>query len=124
MAEITPTKREAAAHTRIVTWVLGNDDFGAAVEISDHPDKTVHCYGTFASATVTLYGSNNPADVGVNPSGGTWVILKDDGANNIAYTAKDGDVIATNYRYISCRATGGGGTTAITVNINAIRRNV
>lgn len=123
MAEITPTKREGAAHTRIITWVLANNDFGAAVEISDHQDKTVHVYGTFSAATVTLYGSNNPADVGVNPSGGTWVVLKDDGANNIAYTSNDGDAIVQNYRFITCRATGGGAT-SVTVNLNAVRRNV
>lgn len=124
MPGINFSKGNTTANTLPISWVLTNDTYGKPIEISDFADKTVHFYGTFASATVTLYGSNNPADAvgeGVDPSSGTWVALVDPQGNSIAKTTAAIEQILENPKYITAKATGGGATTSVTVAINAAR---
>lgn len=93
-----------------------NGDSGAALECGDFTDKTIHFYGTWgAGGSMTLYGSNNPADVGVDPASGSWVPLVDAQGNVITKTANAIEVILESPLYLSVKATAGDGTT----NLNA-----
>jgi len=120
MAEIKLTQVKNKQGSTVVTWKeITNNDHAEWIDLSDYSDKTMHVSGVMGSATLTLYGSNNDADLTTGaPASGTAVILKDNQDNNIAKTTTGtGDIIIENYRYISAQAAGGGGTTSITLAI-------
>lgn len=123
MAEVVrvPTITWKNQKTRIVTWSgLLTIDSSQAVDMNNFSDKTIHIYGTFGGATVTLYGSNDPR-VAVDRAAGTlfgsktasWIICKDNLDNNIAKTAEGGDIVIENYLYNCVVVTGGDGTTSL-----------
>lgn len=108
-----------------IAWTgLDQDDSGAAADQPRFSDKTVHIFGTFGGATVTLYGSNDPKAL-VDRSAGTlfgsktasWITLVDSAGSNIAPTAAALKTIMQNPLYILPVVTGGDGTTSISVII-------
>jgi hypothetical protein len=113
----------------IVTWSgLDGDDSGKAVDLSRWPDKTAQVLGTFGGATLTLYGSNDPAVLTDRAAGtlfgsktAVWVIAQDSLGNNFAKAAAGGDVLLENYKYWLPVVTGGDGTTSLKCIINAAR---
>ncbi len=116
--------------TRVVRWsgLLGTDS-GQAVDMSNFQDKTIHIFGTFDSATCTLYGSNDPR-VLVDRAAGTlfgsktasWIKCKDNLDNDIAKSTSDGgDIIIENYLYNCVVVTGGGGSTSLSAIIAATK---
>ena len=103
---------------------LANGDHCAPITIPDFSDKTAHVFGTFGSGgSITVYGSNNEADLLVEPTNGasTWVALKDNLDNNITKTAIGGDIIIENYLFMSAEVTAGDGDTDLTLIISAKR---
>ena len=102
---------------------LANSDTTIPLEIGQFADKTVHICNDFGtSGSSTFYGSNRDADVtrdgqGVitghatepDATGATngWVPLKDPQGNNMTYTAKDGEVISQNFKYLMAKVTAG-----------------
>ena len=124
----TPTIVWANQKTRVVTWtgLLGTDS-GAAVELSNFSDKTIHIFGTWDGATCTLYGSNDPRAL-VDKNAGTlygsktasWIACKDNLDNNIAKSTSDGGyIVIEDYLYNLVVVTGGGANTALTAIISA-----
>lgn len=100
---------------------LVNGDSGAPIEVSNLPDKCVHVYGTFGSGgSVTLYGSNNPADLVLEPGAGgaTWVALTDPQGNAITKTALSIEQILENPLFMACKVTAGDGTTSLSVAVS------
>jgi hypothetical protein len=104
-----------------ISWSgLLNGDDGAPIEVSNLKDKCVHVFGTFGvGGSVTLYGSNDPADLAKVPASGTdnWVALTDPQGNAITKTAKSIEQILENPLYMACKVTAGDGTTSLTVAI-------
>src|SRR3990167_7554691 len=130
MSEVVRTGTHALINKETIkcTWSgLDGDDSGQAMDLSGYPDKTVQVFGTFGSATVTLYGSNDPA-VLTDRAAGTlfgaktaeWVVAQDSLGNNIAKTVAGGDVILEDYQYWSPVVTGGTDS-VLTVIIKATR---
>jgi hypothetical protein len=62
--------------------------------------------------TVTVYGSNSPADLTREPtaSGASWVQVKDTAGAGVALTATGGSVIVDTYSIIAVRRAGGTGS--------------
>lgn len=123
MAQRTASRNNGYLGGRVVplTWSgLLNGDDGAPIEVGDLSDKSVHIYGTFgATGSVTIYGSNDPADLAKVPGAGTdnWVALTDPQGNAITKTAKSIEQILENTLYMACKVTAGDGTTSLTVAI-------
>lgn len=126
----------------VVTWVnkntvkctwagLDGDDSGQAIDLSGFPDREVQVYGTFDSATTTLYGSSDER-VKTDRAAGTlfgsktasWNIVKDNLDNNIAKAAAGQDIIIDNNQFFAPVNTGGGGSTSLTVVITATRSRI
>lgn len=116
MATISPTIAQAQGPNSdprhgcfLVTWVLGNGDVGAAFSGPNFNVKSVHAFGTFASASLALQGSNEqtPTD---------WETLHDQSDNALTLSAAGLSSVqeaVTNIR--PGPVTGGDGTTSITV---------
>ena len=97
-----------------------NGDDGAPIEVSNLADKSVHIFGTFGSGgSVTIYGSNDPADLAKVPGAGgaNWVVLTDPQGNALTKTALSIEQILENTLYMACKVTAGDGTTNLTVAI-------
>ena len=121
----TPTIAEDGRFVRVVTWTgLDGDDSGQLIELPRFSDKTVHVFGTFGSATVTLYGSNDPRAITDRNAGtlfgsktASWVALTDTLGNNLAPTSAALKTILEDPLYILPVVTGGDGTTSLSVII-------
>lgn len=75
-------------------------------------DKTVHAFGTYGGGTITMQGSNDPADTK------NAVTLTDAGtATDITFTGDGGRQILENYRFVRPLLSGAGGATDIDVYI-------
>lgn len=117
---VTPTyPKSGFTNVDIISWAaLDGDDSGAAMGMSKFADKTVHFFGTWGGASVTLYGSNDPKAL-VDLAAGTtfanktasWVALTDAQGNAITKTADSIEVIEENPLYILPVITGGSGST-------------
>lgn len=110
---------------RQIKWTgLLNTDSGNAIDLPRFSDKTVHIFGTFGGATVTLYGSNDPLAL-VDKNAGTlfgsktasWVKLTETLGNDLAVTAAALKIILEDPLYILPVVTAGDGTTTISVII-------
>lgn len=123
MAIVSSTNVKSGQRFRTFRWAnITNGNSGDAYELPTMPDKTVTFTGTFgAGGSVTMYGSNNEADVGVEPGSGTWVALVDPQGNPITKTGAAIEVILDCPRFICPRVTAGDGTTSITVTVTASR---
>lgn len=123
---ILPTNLNTGNQVVAFQWAnITNGNAGFGYQIPNYADKTVHIFGTFgAGGSVTLYGSNNKADLTLEPgvdAGNTWVPLTDPQANAITKTATSIEAILENTLYICPRVTAGDVTTSITVVINSAR---
>lgn len=116
-----------------VVWTgLDGDDSGQAVDLSAYPDKAIQVYGTFDSATTTLYWSNDTAKVKTDRAAGTlfsaktasWIIAQDSLGNNIAKSAAGGDQILEAGHWFMPVNAGGGGSTSLTVIVTARRNKI
>ena len=115
MAAITPvvTSDHVGANSTYALWetITETNDFGNSVEIKNLRDMCVHVIGNFGSGgSLTVYGSNVPADVNVTPASGTWVpVAFSKNGNPATFTATSGGQLLDNYRYITVRLTAGTG---------------
>jgi hypothetical protein len=92
----------------MLLWAnVGNLDTIVAAEYPDLSDKTVHVYGTFGGATVTIEGSNN--------GGASFTGLNDPSSTAISITAEKMKQILENPQQIRPTFTGGGGTQSLSV---------
>jgi len=119
-------KETRLSNVALIVWTgLDGDDSGKAEKLAKFSDKTVHIYGTFGGATVTLYGSNDKTAVETDRDAGTlfgaktavWTALVDPQGNSIAKTAASIEAVLENPLYILPVVTGGDGTTSLTVAI-------
>ncbi len=129
---IPATVKRDSRSTITVTWpAMAGTSTGQAVDLSDYPDRNIHVFGTFGSATITLYGSDDPrvdtdriAGTLFGSKTGSWVILTDTGLTNIAISSSDGlKPVLENSKWVSPVASGGTGT-ALTVVIQAQRKRI
>lgn len=118
MAIATLTQNTDFPGGKISQWTLANGDTGAPLSLPSLADKSVHIHGTFGTGgSVTLYGSNNPADFTVAAGSGTWIALTDPQGNAITKTAAAIEQILENVCFIAPKVTAGDGTTSLTVSI-------
>lgn len=104
-----------------ISWFnMPNDSVGDYLEFSNHSDKTIQYWGTFAGASAYMKGSNDPT-VPNDPDAAAWFDLTDLQGNALTKTSAAGEMIIENPRYIRPVVTGGDGTTAINVSITAKR---
>ena len=92
-----------------VTWTgLANGEFGEAVRLPEHADRSFQVTGTFgAGGSVAVEGSN---DGGTN-----YAALRDPSSTTIAITAAGIKAVLEFTQLIRPRVTAGDGTTALTV---------
>jgi len=129
MAVIQPVnvRNDHGTYEKTMQWTpLTEADSGAYISIARFTDKTFQAFGTFgAGGAVTIYGSNNPADIAKEPSDGTstWIPLTDvDGLGNMVLNAaKNGAQALENYTYNACEVTAGTGV-SLTVGVQGQRR--
>ena len=123
----TVTQQYANSKVKVLTWTgLDGDDSGKAIDMSGYADKTIHIYGTFDSATVTVYCSNDPL-VLVDRAAGTlfgsktasWIACVDAQGGALAKTAAAIEAVMENSLYTTVVVTGGGASTALKVVIAA-----
>ncbi len=115
--------------TRLIAWTgLKQIDSGQAVDMSLFSDKTIHAFGTWGGATMTLYGSSDPRVITDQNAGtlfgvktASWVITEDSGGANIAFTSDDLSEIIEDPLYLLPVMSGGDGTTNISVIISATK---
>lgn len=87
-------------------WALGDNDTGQMVQHAGAADMSFQVFGTFASATVILEGSNQP----FNDTIDTFWTLTDQADNAIAFTAAGGEAVAPLAATIRPSTSGGSGT--------------
>ncbi len=117
MATITPTYPDTVAsypNTKQVKWAMTGADTGVGVKIPDFPDKTIHLFGTWDSATIVISGSSDST----TGSDGTWTTLVDPHGNALSKTADAIEVILENPLWIRC-VSSGGTVTAVSVILTA-----
>jgi len=72
MAVVTPIIQQMESlygHTALVTWVnIGDADTCVPVRASGYADRSVHAFGTFGGATITIQVSNERAGISDYPS--------------------------------------------------------
>jgi len=116
---LIPLTSQNDGNSQYVTWVLGDADTGQPYERATLlSDKTVHIFGTFDSATVTLQGSNDPRVIS-DPSNAAWFTMVDPQGNNITATSAKAEALLENPRYIRAITTGGSGSAVINIVIAA-----
>jgi len=89
------------------TWVLANGESGQILNAVGFNDKSVHVYGTFGGATVTMKGGN------VNDAT-KFVTLKDKAGTDLALTAAGVNSLRDNVGFLQPVISGGSGS-AITI---------
>ena len=95
--------------TLLVTWSgLTSADTCQAVSYPEYSDRSVHVSGTFSSASVALWGSNN---------GTTFAPLNDPTRTVIALTTEGVQAVLENTLYVQPVATAGTGGQALTISM-------
>lgn len=114
----TPVGYEAVPTGQYVQWEnLANDDTGQPVlRFSEGADKTVQVFGTFAGATLTIEGSNDPRVV-TDADNAEWFTLSDPQGLPLTFTSAKGEVILESPRYIRPSVSSGAGA-SLTVITN------
>jgi hypothetical protein len=92
----------------LYTWTLAHGDTPVAVEIPAGRDISVYVGGTFASATVTLQGSND---------GTNYLGLNDTAGSAISKSSAGLSMVKERTRYYKPAFSGGGGTEALVVSL-------
>lgn len=110
MALIPPLVKRAlqgAMSIASVTWNLGDADTGIEVQLSDFTNRSIQVAGTFASATVTIQGSND---------GANWETLRDPQGVALTFAASGLKNITEQTVYVRAISSGGTGA-SITVTM-------
>ena len=109
MATINPVGTWLAKGVYKTTWetLTGTGDTAAAERAAAVPDKTIHVFGTFESATVTIQGSND--------GGTTYTTLADPNGNALTFSANGMETILENPQLIRPTASGATGGTDVDV---------
>lgn len=94
----------------LATWVLANNESGQILNAIGFNDKSIHVYGTFGGATVTMKGGN------VNDAT-KFETLKDFDGTNLTFTAAGINSTRDNVGFMQPVISGGDGTTALTIVI-------
>lgn len=105
-------------------WLaLGAGQYGEAIELPNHSDKTVSFDGEFGGATCKLYGSNDDT-ARSNPAAAAKFLLQDDDKANVQSdgVSSVGFVVKQNPQFIFPYNDGGDGSTAVNIRINANRK--
>lgn len=99
---------------RGISWspITAANAVGEAVELSAWQDRTVHLFGTWDTATIVIQGSNEATPT-------NWVTLRDPAGNNLSFTADGMKAILELPRWIRPSGSGGGGSSSVSVIINA-----
>lgn len=106
----THVARQHGGRVYVIEWTgLLQGDTGAWMETAHYGDKTLHVYGTYGGATVTLQGSNENT-----PSNG-FALTTPTGA--LSFTSNDGAQVLENPLHIRPVVTGGDGTTSLTARV-------
>lgn len=96
-----------------VYWVLEQGDTATPITIPRYSDRTVHIFGTFGGASVSLEGS-------IDPAGVVYGVLTDDDKSDITQTASAAPrVVIPNVLTVKPTITGGDGSTSITIALMA-----
>lgn len=102
MATNTGTGAWNSKGTYVQTYTaMGNADTGTAFDSYSLKDKTVQAAGTFASAVVTIQGSND---------GTNWSTLTDPAGNALTFSSAGIKVILENPKQIRPTTSGGSGS--------------
>lgn len=103
MATITPEQlpSEVSFNRRFLIEEMGDDDQGEAIVVRNRPDGSIQAIGTFASATVTLEGSND---------GTNWVTLTDPAGDPVTLTTAGLVMFLPRTWKIRVTTSGGSGT--------------
>lgn len=112
MALVSPNTEDAFIHnrSRYIKWLNASEgDTFAAIALAGHSDKTVHFFGTFGGATITLEGSSDPL-AETDPASASWVTLKNAQGLDLSATSDSLEVIIENPIYIRPAISGGSGT--------------
>ena len=72
----------------IIWEALAGDTEGDSFTLAAHSDKTVHVFGAFDGATVSLQGSNDPL-AETDPANADWQELLDPLGNVISISANE-----------------------------------
>ena len=111
MATISPVGSWIAKGVHRTLWetlTTSGDTVNPASE-AQLPDKTVEVKGTFASATITLVGSNDPTPTG------TYETLNDASSTPLTFTADGIQQVLENPRFIKPIASGATGGTDVDI---------
>ena len=106
-----PQQTDAVSIVQEWTGMLQGDD-GSWLLLSHYNDKSVHVFGTFGGATVTLQGSNEST-----PTSGNAVGLNDPTQTTLSFTSKGLKQVLENPLYFRPLVTGGDGTTSLTIRM-------
>jgi len=111
MATIDPSGTWIAKGVHQTTWsaLTGSGDTVNASSVAHLPDKSVLVRGTFASATITMVGSNDATATG------TYTALNDPQGNALTFTADKIEQILENPRWIKPIASGATGGTSVNI---------
>ncbi len=129
---ITPKVRRISGDKIEYTWTgMGGASTGAAVDLSRYISRSIQVFGTYGSATITLYGSHDPL-VRVDLAAGTlygsataaWGEETDPLGNNIAISSGTliKEILAFS-EFVTPVASGGTGTN-LTVIIVGSRNKI
>jgi hypothetical protein len=98
--------------TRVVQWpALAAGDDGAALELPEMSDRSVHVRGTFGGTTITIQGSNEAVPT-------SWVTLTSANGSPLVFSADGLRQVTEVTRWIRPLSAGGTGV-AVTVEMIA-----
>ncbi len=87
----------------LATWAaIGDSDTCTPVSFPDFPDRSVHAWGTFSSASIAVQGSNN--------GGTSFASLRDPTSTTIALTSEGIKAVLENTQQIKPVTSGGSGS--------------
>jgi hypothetical protein len=110
--------------------ILADGDWGV-FQVKSTPDCQIQVRGvnpvdvngdvpTITYGTITVYGSNSPADQNREPTatGASWVQVKDTAGAGVAFSALGGSIIVDTYAIIAVRRVGGTGSVQVILRSN------
>lgn len=120
VAEVITQLESLYGHTHVVTWspLTGANAVGAAVAMSGGADRSIHVFGTYGGATVTIEVSNE----GASPA--NFVAAHDPQGNTLTFaTPAKIESVSEASAWIRPNSAGGDGTQSLTVAM-LVRRTV
>lgn len=93
----------------VATWSgLANGESGDEIQFPNMDIVSIHAFGTFASAMITMEGENTD-------SGANWATMRDSAGTNLTFTAAGIKVAEGPVTRMRPSVAGGGGTTSVSV---------